>query len=287
MRKLELVIITGMSGAGKSCVVNSLEDVGFFCVDNLPAKLIPVFAELLKGSKEHDRVAVVTDVRAGESFSELFDALDELNERQIEYKLMFIDASDDVLLNRFKETRRKHPLVQGTYDSVENAIARERKMLSKAKANADFLLETSNLSAIQCRVRVASMFSGSGDKSMHIHCMSFGFKHGIPNDADFVFDVRFLPNPFYIPELKHLTGLDKAVSDYVMSFDESKDFEKKLISLLDCSLPLCVKEGRSQLIIAVGCTGGHHRSVTFAEILYNHFREKGFSSSVSHRDILK
>ncbi len=276
-----------MSGAGKSCVVNSLEDVGFFCVDNLPAKLIPVFAELLKGSKEHDRVAVVTDVRAGESFSELFDALDELNERQIEYKLMFIDASDDVLLNRFKETRRKHPLVQGTYDSVENAIARERKMLSKAKANADFLLETSNLSAIQCRVRVASMFSGSGDKSMHIHCMSFGFKHGIPNDADFVFDVRFLPNPFYIPELKHLTGLDKAVSDYVMSFDESKDFEKKLISLLDCSLPLCVKEGRSQLIIAVGCTGGHHRSVTFAEILYNHFREKGFSSSVSHRDILK
>lgn len=276
-----------MSGAGKSCVVNSLEDVGFFCVDNLPAKLIPVFADLLKGSKEHDRVAVVTDVRAGESFSELFDALDELNERQIEYKLMFIDASDDVLLNRFKETRRKHPLVQGTYDSVENAIARERKMLSKAKANADFLLETSNLSAIQCRVRVASMFSGSGDKSMHIHCMSFGFKHGIPNDADFVFDVRFLPNPFYIPELKHLTGLDKAVSDYVMSFDESKDFEKKLISLLDCSLPLCVKEGRSQLIIAVGCTGGHHRSVTFAEILYNHFREKGFSSSVSHRDILK
>lgn len=284
---MELVIITGMSGAGKSAVVNSLEDVGFFCADNLPAKLIPVFAELLKGSKEHDRVAVVTDVRAGESFSELFDALDELKERQIEYKLMFIDASDDVLLNRFKETRRKHPLVQGGYDSVENAIARERKMLAKAKANADYLLETSNLSAIQCRVRVASMFSGSGDKSMHIHCMSFGFKHGIPNDADFVFDVRFLPNPFYIPELKHLTGLDKAVSDYVMSFDESKDFEKKLLSLLDCSLPLCQKEGRSQLILAVGCTGGHHRSVTFAEILYNHFKEKGFSSSVSHRDILK
>lgn len=284
---MELVIITGMSGAGKSAVVNSLEDVGFFCADNLPAKLIPVFAELLKGSKEHDRVAVVTDVRAGESFSELFDALDELKERQIEYKLMFIDASDDVLLNRFKETRRKHPLVQGGYDSVENAIARERKMLAKAKANADYLLETSNLSAIQCRVRVASMFSGSGDKSMHIHCMSFGFKHGIPNDADFVFDVRFLPNPFYIPELKPLTGLDKAVSDYVMSFDESKDFEKKLLSLLDCSLPLCQKEGRSQLILAVGCTGGHHRSVTFAEILYNHFKEKGFSSSVSHRDILK
>ena len=284
---MEFVIITGMSGAGKSCVVNSLEDVGFFCVDNLPAKLIPVFAELLKSSKEHERVAVVTDVRAGEAFSALFEAIDELKELQIEYKLMFIDASDEVLLNRFKETKRRHPLVLDKYDSVSNAIARERKMLEKAKSMADYLLETSNLSAIQCRVRVASMFSGSGGKSMHIHCMSFGFKHGIPNDADFVFDVRFLPNPFYVPEMKQLTGLDRVVSDYIMSFEESGDYEKKLLSLVDCALPLCVKEGRSQLIVAVGCTGGHHRSLTFAEILYKYFKEKGYSSSVSHRDILK
>ncbi len=161
----------------------------------------------------------MTDVRAGEAFSSLFEAIDELKELQIEYKLMFIDASDEVLLNRFKETKRRHPLVLDKYDSVSNAIARERKMLKKAKSMADYLLETSNLSAIQCRVRVASMFSGSGGKVMHIHCMSFGFKHGIPIDADFVFDVRFLPNPFYIPEMKQLTGLDRAVSDYVMSFE--------------------------------------------------------------------
>lgn len=276
-----------MSGAGKSCVVNSLEDLGFFCVDNLPAKLIPVFAELLSNSKEHERVAVVSDVRAGESFSELFEALDELKELQIEYKLMFIDANDDVLIKRYKETRRKHPLIQGNYDSIANAITRERKMLSRARSSADFLLETSNLSAIQCRVRVLSMFSDKNESAIHIHCMSFGFKHGIPNDADFVFDVRFLPNPFYIPELKPLTGLDSAVSEYVMKFPESAEYENRLFELVDYSLPLCVKEGRSQLIIAVGCTGGHHRSVTFAELLYKHFKDKGFSSSVSHRDILK
>lgn len=284
---MEFIIITGMSGAGKSCVVNSLEDLGFFCVDNLPAKLIPVFAELLSNSKEHERVAVVSDVRAGESFSELFEALDELKELQIEYKLMFIDANDDVLIKRYKETRRKHPLIQGNYDSIANAITRERKMLSRARSSADFLLETSNLSAIQCRVRVLSMFSDKNESAIHIHCMSFGFKHGIPNDADFVFDVRFLPNPFYIPELKPLTGLDSAVSEYVMKFPESAEYENRLFELVDYSLPLCVKEGRSQLIIAVGCTGGHHRSVTFAELLYKHFKDKGFSSSVSHRDILK
>lgn len=284
---MKFIIITGMSGAGKSCVVNSLEDLGFFCVDNLPAKLIPVFAELLNNSKEHERVAVVSDVRAGESFSDLFEALDELKELQIDYKLMFIDAKDDVLVKRYKETRRKHPLVQGNYDSIAHAITRERKMLSKARSTADILLETSNLSAIQCRVRVLSMFSDKTESTIHIHCMSFGFKHGIPNDADFVFDVRFLPNPFYVPELKQLTGLDSAVSEYVMSFQESKDFEKRLLDLVDFSLPLCVKEGRSQLILAVGCTGGHHRSVTFAEILYKHFKDKGYSSSVSHRDILK
>ncbi len=284
---MELVIITGMSGAGKSCVVNSLEDIGFFCVDNLPSKLIPVFAELLKGSEEHGRVAVVSDVRAGETFGELFDALEELKARGVEYRLMFIDASDEVLLKRFKETKRKHPLVQGTYDCVQNAISREREILRDARLRADYLLETDNLSAIQCRVRVASMFASSKNGGMHIHCMSFGFKHGIPSDADFVFDVRFLPNPFYVPQIKELTGLDKSVRDYVLDFEESLFFKEKLISLLEYSIPLCRKEGRSQLIIAVGCTGGHHRSVTFAELLHDHFKEKGFSSSVSHRDIFK
>lgn len=283
---MQLVIVTGMSGAGKSCVVNSLEDIGFFCVDNLPAKLIPVFAELLKNSGEHERAAVVTDVRAGQSFSELFDAIDTLNELQISYKIMFIDAKDEVLVKRYKETRRRHPLIMSNYDSISNAINEERKLLAGARANADYFLETSNLSATQCRVRVLGMFSENKEKQMHIHCMSFGFKHGIPSDADFVYDVRFLPNPFYEPELKNLTGLDEAVNTYVMKSQEASEYEKKLFDFVDYVIPLCAKEGRSQLIIAIGCTGGHHRSVTFAQNLYNHLNLK-YSASVSHRDILK
>ncbi len=284
---MEFVIVTGMSGAGKSCVVNSLEDIGFFCVDNLPAKLIPVFAQLiLQNSNEYRRVAVVTDIRAGQSFSELFDSMETLKQMQISYKIMFIDAKDDVLIKRYKETRRKHPLIQSSGDSIFDAIALERKLLSRARENADYFLETSNLSATQCRVRVLGMFSESKDEQMRIHCMSFGFKHGIPSDADFVYDVRFLPNPFYVPELKNLTGLDSAVNEYVMKTDEAKGYEKRLFDFIDYIIPLCRREGRSQLIIAIGCTGGHHRSVTFAERLYKHI-DGEYHASVSHRDILK
>ena len=282
---MEFVVITGMSGAGKSCVMNALEDIGFFCVDNLPAQLIPVFAQLLTKSQEHPRVAVVTDVRAGQSFSELFDVFDTLKELQIPYKLMFLDADDDVLIKRYKETRRRHPL-QGEAASVQQALTMERKMLSQARAKADYLLETSNLSAMQCRVRVLGMFSDKKEQTLHLHCMSFGFKHGIPNDADFVFDVRFLPNPFYVPELKHQTGLDEPVRDYVMNSDASKAFLQKLENFCDYAVELAQKEGRSQLIFAFGCTGGHHRSVTFAQLFYRHFQEK-YRASVSHRDIMK
>ena len=269
---MEFVVITGMSGAGKSCVMNALEDIGFFCVDNLPAQLIPVFAQLLTKSQEHPRVAVVTDVRAGQSFSELFDVFDTLKELQIPYKLMFLDADDDVLIKRYKETRRRHPL-QGEAASVQQALTMERKMLSQARAKADYLLETSNLSAMQCRVRVLGMFSDKKEQTLHLHCMSFGFKHGIPNDADFVFDVRFLPNPFYVPELKHQTGLDEPVRDYVMNSDASKAFLQKLEDFCDYAVELAQKEGRSQLIFAFGCTGGHHRSVTFAQLFYQHFQD--------------
>lgn len=283
---MEFVVITGMSGAGKSCVVNSLEDIGFFCADNLPAKLIPVFAQLIKSNHEHERVAVVTDVRAGSAFSELFDAFDSLCELQIPYKLMFIDADDSVLINRYKATRRRHPLQTG-FESISAAITEERKLLARARSQADYFLDTSNLSATQCRVRVLGMFSADESRQMHIHCMSFGFKHGLPNDADFVYDVRFLPNPFYIPELKNLTGLDNAVSEYVMQFDEAGKYRDLLTQLIDFIIPLCQKEGRSQLIIAFGCTGGHHRSVTFAQHVYHHLIERGYSASVSHRDIVK
>ena len=282
---MEFVIITGMSGAGKSCVVNALEDVGFFCVDNLPAQLIPVFAQLLQKSAEHDRVAVVTDVRAGQSFAELFSAFDTLRELQIPYKLMFLDADDPVLIKRYKETRRKHPL-QTDNTSVQAALTKERKLLAKARSHADYLLETSNLSATQCRIRVLSMFSTGGEKQTHIHVMSFGYKHGLPNDADFVFDVRSLPNPFYIPELKQKTGLDAEVRDFVMNSEDSERYRDRLFAFVDLIASLAKKEGRSQLVIAVGCTGGHHRSVTFAEFLYARLRES-CSASVSHRDILK
>lgn len=285
---MEFVIITGMSGAGKSRVIDSLEDIGYFCADNMPPKLIPVFAKLLMNSREtRPRVAIVTDVRTGVSFEDLFGALDELSALDFKYRLMFIDAQDDILVRRYKETRRKHPLLTANGNSLSAAVAAERKMLSAARARADMVLDTSNLSATQCRVRVASMFSHTEGGAMEIHCMSFGYKHGIPSDADFVFDVRYLPNPFYIETMKHLTGLDKEVSDYVMQWESSQQLRDKLFDLAEYLLPLCIEEGRSQLVFAFGCTGGHHRSVTFAELMYNYLSEKGLNVSVSHRDIQK
>ncbi len=284
---MEFVIVTGISGAGKSGVMKSLEDIGFFCIDNLPVKLIPTFAQLLENSEKYRRVAVATDVRAGFSFEDFCESTKSLDEYGIEFKILFIDAKDEVLIRRYKETRRRHPLLSSGNLSIAQAIQKERQILSAVREEADYLLDTSNLSAIQCRVRIIAMFSENKQSDIHIHCMSFGFKHGIPNDADFIFDVRFLPNPFYVPELKEHTGLEKSVSDYVMSFAESKEYKKKLIDFLKFAIPLCKQEGRTQLIIGIGCTGGHHRSVTFANLLYNYLVSKDYSASVSHRDILK
>ena len=283
---MEFVIITGMSGAGKSSVVNALEDIGYFCVDNMPPELITTFVSLFT-KNEYKKVALVTDARTGKSFDRLFDALDEISEMDIPYKLMFIDADDDVLVNRYKETRRRHPLLSESVFTVEDAVKLERLMMSGARERADIVFDTTGLSAIQCRVRVSDMFSVADSDTMSVHCVSFGYKHGVPNDADLVFDVRCLPNPFYVPELKSLTGLDAPVFDYVMKYDESKQLADKLFDLIDFTLPLYRKEGRSQLIIAFGCTGGHHRSVTFARLMYDHLKEKGYRMSISHRDLLK
>lgn len=283
---MELIIITGMSGAGKSSAVNALEDIGYFCVDNMPPELITTFVKLFS-KNEYEKTALVTDARTGKSFDRLFDALDEISEMDFSYKLMFIDADDDVLVNRYKETRRRHPLLSESVFTVEDAVGLERLMMSKARERADIIFDTTGLSAIQCRVRVSDMFSVAYSDTMSIHCVSFGYKHGVPNDADLVFDVRCLPNPFYVPELKGLTGMDSPVFDYVMQYDESKQLADKLFDLIDFTLPFYRKEGRSQLIIAFGCTGGHHRSVTFARLMYEHLKEKGYRMSISHRDLLK
>lgn len=283
---MELIVITGMSGAGKSSVVNALEDIGYFCVDNMPPELIPTFVTLFS-KNEYKKAAIVTDARTGKSFERLFDALDEISEMDFAYKLMFIDADDDVLVNRYKETRRRHPLLSENVFTVEDAVGLERVMMSRARERADIVFDTTGLSAIQCRVRVSDMFSVIDSDTMSVHCVSFGYKYGIPNDADLVFDVRCLPNPFYVPELKGLTGLDAPVFDFVMQYDESKKLSEKLFDIVDFSLPLYRKEGRSQLIIAFGCTGGHHRSVTFARLMFEHLKEKGYRMSISHRDLLK
>ena len=281
---MEFVVITGMSGAGKSCVMNALEDIGFFCVDNLPAQLIPVFAQLLTKSQEHTRVAVVTDVRAGQSFSELFDVFDTLKELQIPYKLMFLDADDEVLIKRYKETRRIHPVSGG--GSLEEGIRRERQILQNVKKRADYVFDTSNLLTRVLKEELDRIFRQNQEySSLIVRVVSFGFKYGIPMDADLVFDVRFLPNPYYIDELKHQTGNDAPVHDYVMSFPEAGEFLQKLTDMLQFLIPNYIKEGKHQLVIAVGCTGGKHRSVTLANELYESLHKQGnYGITITHRD---
>ncbi len=284
---MQLVIVTGMSGAGKSRVVDSLEDIGFFCVDNMTPKLIPTFVQLLNDSAEvREKVAIVADVRLGGSFSHLFTALDTLKDMGCEYKIMFLDADNDVILRRYQETRRKHPLSKDDeITSLNEIIIKEREMLKKARDVADYVIDTSFLSTAQLKERVAKLFVDDVSSTMKITVVSFGFKYGSPKDSDLVFDVRCLPNPFYIPELKRKTGLDAPVRDYVMSFDEAKGLEPKLTDLVTYLVPLYVSEGKSQLTISVGCTGGKHRSVVFAEKVYEAIKEKGFNVSVYHRDI--
>ena len=249
--KTELVIVTGLSGAGKSRAVDALEDIGFFCVDNMPPKLIPTFVKLIFNSK-----------------------------------ILFIDADNDVIMRRYQETRRKHPLAdEFNTPSILEAIQKEREILLPARLQADYIVDTSNVTSSQFKERIAKLFLDNASSSLKIYSISFGFKYGIPKEADLVFDVRCLPNPFYIPELKEHTGLETPVRDFVMKFDQSKVLEKKLFDLLDFLLPLYRTEGKSQLTIAVGCTGGKHRSVVFAEAINKHILENGANSSVFHRDI--
>lgn len=281
------LIVTGLSGSGKSRAISMLEDMDFVCVDNLPPELLPAFGQIQMKSQTDIKTAVVIDSRAGVSFGSIEKSLDELKELGVDYKILFLDCSDDVLVNRFKETRRRHPLSKGRLRSVEQAIEEERQLMAPLRDKADFVIDTTRSSTKQLKERISGLFLEDARQALKIQCLSFGFKHGVPADADLVFDVRCLPNPFYIKELKPLTGLDPEVRDYVMSFDSSKELLKKIKDLLDFTIPLYVNEGKSSLLVAFGCTGGKHRSVTFAELLNNHLKEKGLCSNVTHRDIMK
>lgn len=284
---MELLIITGMSGAGKSLGVKYFEDIGYFCVDNLPPSLIPKFAEVtLYGKSAIEKIALIIDIRGGAMFLDLMPALITLADMDVKYKILFLDASDSVLVKRFKESRRMHPLSQD--GRLSEGIAEERKILQPIKEKADVIIDTSNLSPRQLKEAIVDHFvKGKTFTGLIVNIVSFGFKYGIPIDSDLVFDVRFIPNPFYIPELKPKTGLESEVADYVMSHNESRTFVNKLFDMVNFLLPFYVKEGKSQLIIGIGCTGGKHRSVTIANKLYSRLKRKGASVIIEHRDIEK
>lgn len=285
---MNLVIVTGLSGAGKSQAANALEDMGYYCVDNIPPAIIPAFVDLSKRESEGlSRLAVVTDIRGGSMFEEIEAVLCDLKTKNIGYKILFLDASDEALIRRYKENRRKHPLCDTEGVSLSEAVRLEREKLASLRAQADFYIDTSLTTVAEFKAILTETFQKSAEGGLRILCKSFGFKYGIDGDADTVFDVRCLPNPFYVEELKHKTGLDKPVSDYVMDSPDSVRFKEKVTEFADFTIPLYIREGKSQLVIAFGCTGGKHRSVTFAEALYSHLKEKGYNASVIHRDINK
>ena len=282
---MDFLIVTGLSGAGKSRALGALEDIGYFCVDNLPPTLIPKFAELAKQSNgQIDRVAVITDLRGGAMFEGLFESLDEIRRQGLEYRILFLEASDEVLLNRYRQTRRRHPLAAGAA-SLEAMVAEERRLLLPARERADFIIDTSMLSPAQLKERIAALFTEDAARVLLVGCMSFGFKYGAPTECDLVFDLRCMPNPYWIPELRQQSGLDEPVRSYVLDKPQAQGFLTRLRDLLDYLLPLYNEEGKSQLMIGFGCTGGRHRSVVFTEEIARHLREAGYRVSVSHRDI--
>lgn len=286
--EFKLIIVTGMSGAGKSLTANALEDIGFYCIDNIPPVLIPSIIDLsLKGSANLSKVAVITDLRGGEMFNEIDETIATLKHRGITPKVLFLDASDSELSRRYKESRRSHPLSMALNLSLDEGISKERECLKPIRTKADYIIDTTYYSSNQLKQRLFDVFNIDKQLSFNVQIVTFGFKHGPCTDADLVFDVRCLPNPFYIDTLRNLTGMDKEVNDYVMSFPQSQELADKLTDLIDFLVPLYQNEGKSQLIIGVGCTGGKHRSVTVARILNDFLTSKGFSSSLTNRDINK
>ena len=283
---LELVIITGMSGAGKTVAIQSFEDLGYFCIDNMPPTLLPTFWELVKESGKISRIALVIDLRSRDFFNEVDSLIATLDNTQlVTTRIIFLDSSDSVLVSRYKETRRNHPLAPD--GRVSDGIARERELLMDLRTRAQIIIDTSDISPRQLRERLIKDFATKDYQTFHVEVMSFGFKYGVPIDADIIWDVRFLPNPHYIPELRPQTGMDAPVYDYVMKQPETQAFYSKLIDVIEFCLPGYKKEGKSSVTIAIGCTGGKHRSVAIAERIANHLKTDNYAVNISHRDYMK
>jgi len=285
---MKLLIITGMSGAGKSQAANAIEDMGFYCVNNIPPAIIPSFLSLSEmGNEELKRIAVVTDIRGGDMFKQIPEVLKVLREKNVDYKILFLDATDEVLAKRYRANRRKHSLCVDEKISLEDAIDMERNQLAVIREMSDYVIDTSSISVYALKSRISESLFDNSNEGFTVLCKSFGFKNGPDSEADLLFDVRCLPNPFYVEDLKNKTGLQKEVTDYIFGFKESRKFAKELLDFIKCSLPLYVKEGKSRLVISVGCTGGKHRSVAFAELIYRELISLGYNAKTLHRDIEK
>jgi len=285
---MEFVVITGMSGAGKTQASHVMEDMGYYCIDNMPSAMIPYFAEVYSTMPgKSANVAFIIDVRGENDFHPLLSELSRLKEKGYCCRTVFIDCEDRVLINRYKETRRVHPLVTLKNVSVNEALSMERQMLEPMKEKADYRIDTSTLTSSQPRDKLMAILDTSRTDSMVITCMSFGYKYGIATEADLVFDVRCFPNPFYVPDLKHQTGLDEAVCEYVFAHEPTVNFMTKLYDMIDYLIPLYAEEGKTQLTIAIGCTGGKHRSVAISEALASHLQAGGLNAISVHRDIIK
>jgi len=286
---MEFIIVTGLSGAGKSRAIEVMEDIGFYCVDNVPPAMIAKFAELCFGTgSKMDKVAIVTDVRGGDLFDSLTENLAALTSSGWEYKILFLDASDAALVKRYKETRRKHPLCSSPDIGIIDAITKERQILKKVRDRADYVIDTTTLNSNQLKEKITEMFGGAGKRTgFIINVLSFGFKYGLPIESDLVFDVRFLPNPFYIDGLREHTGLDAEVYDYVMKWEQTRSFKDKLTDMLAFLIPYYIEEGKSSLVISIGCTGGRHRSVSIAKAIAEELKSSSYYVTLSHRDIYK
>ncbi len=284
---MQFIIVTGLSGSGKSSAMNILEDIGFYCIDNMPPQLITKFLEICQDGKM-EKIAIAVDIRSGDMFTdEILESFEKMKSEHFDFKVLYLEANNDVLIKRYKETRRKHPLDAEFDGSIPEAVQYERNKLNCLREIANYYIDTSYLKSSQLRETLTNMFLAKSSDSILIKTISFGFKYGSTTEADLVFDVRCIPNPFYVPELKHLTGIDKEVREYVMSFEQSVTLMEKLKDLLNFLIPQYIHEGKNQLVIAFGCTGGKHRSVTYAELIGDYLSQNGYNVHKIHRDISK